>query len=316
MQLLCYICAKKNLIIIFAFLFFSCNYKNLPRSYLNSAIDIMEENSIKTENIDWDNLRKTAQKKIEGKRTVEETYPIIEFALKELGDNHSFFMPKKSDTIIEESDKSIPYVEAKIFNKRIAYLKIPAFNNGGDLASKFATKIQSKITALDKPDIEGWIIDLSENYGGNMWPMYLGLAPLLEEGISGYFFDWEKNSAEWSFKKNAVYNREDNKLEIRSSYILKKKPSKIAILTGSMTASSGEAIVIAFKGLPFVKSFGQNTAGLSTGNAVFKLSDGAKLVLTTSIMADRTKKLYGGQIAPDILTNNPKEKAIEWLMEE
>ncbi|CAZ97410.1 Nisin-resistance protein, family S41 [Zobellia galactanivorans] len=306
---------KKNLLIILVFLFFSCNNNNSAKTYLNSAIDIMEENSIKTENIDWDNLRNTAHKNIEGKKTAEETYSTIENALKELGDNHSFFIPKQPDTIIGESDEIIPSVEAKILNKQIAYLKVPAFNKGGNLANKFATKIQSKIIALDRPEIEGWIIDLSENYGGNMWPMYLGLAPLIGEGISGYFFDWEKNSAEWSFKTNAVYNKEDNKLEIKNPYKLKKKPIKIAILTSGITASSGEAIVIAFKGLSYTKSFGQKTAGLSTGNHVYELSDGAKLILTTTIMADRTKKLYGGQLIPDIPTNNPKAKAIEWLLE-
>ncbi|CAM4422857.1 S41 family peptidase [Zobellia roscoffensis] len=287
----------------------------MAETYLNSAIDIMEKNSIKTENIDWKNLRNTANKKLKGKRTAEEVYPIIESTLKELGDNHSFFLPKQTDSISAESEVTIPQIEAKIFNKQIAYLKIPAFNNGGNLANRFASKIQSKIKAMDKPGIKGWIVDLSENYGGNMWPMYLGLAPLIGEGISGYFFDWEQNSAEWSFKNKAVYNKEVNKLEIENSYELNKKPTKIAILTSEMTASSGEAIVIAFKGLSSTKSFGHKTTGLSTGNVVYELSDGARLILTTTIMADRTKNLYGGQITPDVLTNNPKGKAIEWLME-
>jgi len=224
-------------------------------------MDIMEENSIKTESIDWENLRNTANKKLKGKRTAEEVYPIIESTLKELGDNHSFFLPKQTDSIRAESEGTMPQIEAKIFNKQIAYLKIPAFNNGGNLANKFASKIQSKIRAMDKPEIKGWIVDLSENYGGNMWPMYLGLAPLIGEGISGYFFDWEQNSAEWSFKNNAVYNKEVNKLEIENSYVLNKTPTKIAILTGQMTASSGEAIVIAFNGLSSTKSFGEKTLG-------------------------------------------------------
>ncbi|MGP1992913.1 S41 family peptidase [Zobellia laminariae] len=305
---------KQILTIVSVFLFFSCSNNNPAKTYLNSAIDIMEENSIKTENIDWKNLRNTANEKLEGKKTAGEVYPIIENTLKKLGDNHSFFIPKKTDSITVDSEEIAPHIEAKIFNKQIAYLKVPAFNNSGDSAIKFATKIQSKIKAMDKPEIKGWIIDLSNNYGGNMWPMYLGLAPLTGEGISGYFFDWEKNSSEWSFKNNAVYNNEDIKLEIENSYELIKKPTKIAVLTSKMTASSGEAIVIAFKGLSSTKSFGQKTYGLSTGNVVYELSDGAKLVLTTTIMADRTKNLYGGQITPDVLTNNPKGKAIEWLM--
>ncbi|SIS47397.1 Peptidase family S41 [Zobellia uliginosa] len=305
---------NKLFIIILACLLFSCN--NEPKTYLDSAIDIMQENSIETENVDWKNLRNSAHKRVKEKNTIEETYPIIEDVLRQLGDQHSFFIKKQPATEFQEVDKKMPFVDAKIFDGQIAYLKIPAFNEDGEIAKKFATYIQSKITKLDRPEINGWIIDLSENYGGNMWPMYLGLAPILGEGISGYFLDWEKNSAEWSFSNNTVYTGKDIKLEVENSYTLKKKAPKIAVLIGEMTASSGEAIAITFKGLPCTKFFGKNTAGLSTGNVVYPLSDGAKLVLTTTIMADRTKKLYGGQISPDIITNNPKEKAIEWLVKE
>ncbi len=56
--------------------------------------------------------------------------------------------------------------------------------------------------------------------------------------------------------------------------------------------------------------------GLTTGNSSYPLKDHAELFLTTSIFVDRSKKIYGGQIAPDIFTDNPIEKAIVWIMEQ
>ncbi len=52
---------------------------------------------------------------------------------------------------------------------------------------KFASLLQREIKELDQNEIDNWIIDLRGNTGGNMYPMYLGLSPILGEGIGGYF---------------------------------------------------------------------------------------------------------------------------------
>ena len=73
----------------------------------------------------------------------------------------------------------------------------------------------------------------------------------------------------------------------------------VAVLTGSLTSSSGEAVVTAFSGRPVTRSFGKATKGHSTANRGYRLSDGALLVLAVSTFADRTGILYGGKIEPD-----------------
>ncbi len=248
---------KKILILGSIFLFLSC--RNEPLLYLNSAIDIMEKNSIKKESIDWDKLRKSSIEKIKGKESIKQTYPIIEDALKELGDNHSFLLTQSLKTKIDEINKNLPVVESKIIDNKIAYLKIPAFFGNDSLPHKFALLIQSKIEKLDKPEIKGWIIDLTENSGGNMWSMYLGLSPILGEGVSGYFLDSDKEYFEWSYTENAVYEGKNKILEIANSYLLKNTSYKIAVLIGKTTASSGEAIAVAFKGMPSTQFIGEST---------------------------------------------------------
>jgi C-terminal processing protease CtpA/Prc len=84
-------------------------------------------------------------------------------------------------------------------------------------------------------------------------------------------------------------------------YVLMKQDRRIAVLTGPRTASSGEVVATAFRGLTHAKSFGLNTAGLSTANANFTLSDGSMIFLATSVYADRLENTYGGKLTPDYL---------------
>lgn len=273
----------------------------------------MEENSIRKDSIDWSEIRKNSKKRIKGIKTIEQSYPIIEDIIDEIGDNHSFLLTKSLEKKIQEKYRFLPKVESKVIDGDIAYIKIPSFFGEDSLSVRFASLIQNKIKSMDDTLIRGWIVDLRENSGGNMWPMYLGLAPILGEGVSGYFLDSNDNYVEWSHYKNAVYEENNLMLEIPNTYVLKNPNSKTAILIGNITASSGEAIAIAFKGKMNTSFFGEPTYGLTTGNTLFDLTDGAKLFLTTSIFVDKSKNIYGNKIIPDFLTADAKEEAIEWL---
>jgi C-terminal processing protease CtpA/Prc len=79
----------------------------------------------------------------------------------------------------------------------------------------------------------------------------------------------------------------------------------VAVLIGHITISSGEAVAVSFKGRANTKFFGNLTNGKSTGNRLFRLSNNAAISLTTTIMADRNKKMYGKDIKPDVYLRNP-----------
>src|SRR6201999_3259590 len=86
-----------------------------------------------------------------------------------------------------------------------------------------------------------------------------------------------------------------------------QSPSKapVAILVDSSTASSAEAITIAFHGRPNTRFFGTRTAGNSTAVQPFKLDDGAEIYLTTAIDADRTGKPFPDGFTPDQIIPSP-----------
>ena len=97
---------------------------------------------------------------------------------------------------------------------------------------------------------------------------------------------------------------------------LRRERPRVAVLTDNGIASSGEATVIAFRGRPDTRSFGDATCGLSTANAGFTMSDGATLLLTVSVMADRTQTKYGDSIPPDEIGTDPGQavrRALAWL---
>jgi carboxyl-terminal processing protease len=71
------------------------------------------------------------------------------------------------------------------------------------------------------------------------------------------------------------------------------------VLTGRRTVSAGEIVALAFKGREQTCLIGQPTAGLTTANATYSLSDRSMLVLTVCQEADFTGHVCDGRIQPD-----------------
>jgi C-terminal processing protease CtpA/Prc len=98
---------------------------------------------------------------------------------------------------------------------------------------------------------------------------------------------------------------------------LQHRPAPIAVLTGPSTISSGELIVVSFRGQAQTRSFGQPTAGCSTCNQGYELSDGAEIMLTVAVYVDRTGQRYGAAILPDMFVTGEREAlcaaASAWL---
>jgi hypothetical protein len=53
--------------------------------------------------------------------------------------------------------------------------------------------------------------------------------------------------------------------------------------------------------------------GKTTGNQAVRLPDGARLFVTGSVYADRTGRVYGGPLAPDVRSTAPEADARAWL---
>ncbi|MEO1653949.1 MAG: S41 family peptidase [Bacteroidota bacterium] len=132
-----------------------------------------------------------------------------------------------------------------------------------------------------------------------MFPMLAALYHLLGDGTT-----------------YTVLNKEG---KIKEKYILDKgflpdpdsggariKPSQdpvpdipVALITGKLSASSGELIALGFRGRKNTIIIGEKSYGLTSGNSLTVLPFDCKLTLTSGYLADR-EGTYTVQVIPDI----------------
>jgi len=285
--------------------------------FLNEVLDIMEANSINRYKIDWTEFRNRVFERVGGAQTLEETYVGIKTALILLGDNHSFFRKPDGSSFssINVSDCTAESIPAFTIPENIGYVKVKRFGSTDSLSNiGFARDIQNQIRAADHSNILGWIIDLSGNSGGNMWPMLAGIGPILGEGIAGYFIDPDPdiNPISWGYSSGSSVINGSPVTQLENPYELINPNPKVVVLLDEAVMSSGEAIAISFIGRENAISMGSSTCGLSTSNSLFYLSDNSALILTTHYMADRNKIPYGVPIIPNNQVDN--ENVIEWAV--
>jgi len=294
-------------------------------AYLKEALDIMQNNSLHKYDTDWDEIRTSAFEVAQHAQTPADTYGAISYPLVRLGDHHSQFLPpadfiQRQESTVSES----PSPRGKLLLGKLGFVALEGFI--GPQGAEYATLVQQLIRNLDTQGACGWIVDLREHVGGNMWPGLAGLGPILGNGKAGAFVDPDGNKVDWGYRDGQAFLGDYVQVQVDGPVSqLKLVSSPVAVLTGVNTASAGEALVVAFRGRPTTRSFGLYTTGLSTGNQGFPLSDGAWIVLTTSVYADRTGQTYGDRIYPDEVVDDVRkftfivdeaipQPAIDWLM--
>ncbi len=286
------------------------------KAYLNAALDIMEQHSLNRRTIDWTKLRTTTFERAAAARVPADTYTVIRSALMELGDHHSIFNSPEDGQAIDNGSWQLTPPTGMLVHDRIASIVVPAFLGNEAQAISYAEQAHAVIARLDQARPCGWIVDLRDNTGGNMWPMLAGIGPVLGDGMAGAFTDLDDQHIDYGYYAGAAREGQETVIKVNTPYQLRAAMPTVAVLTSGETASSGEAITVAFRGRPDTKSFGQSTYGVSSGNEGFPLSDGAFIYLTTSVFADRTGVRYGQEIVPDTVVSESREAAATWLLEQ
>lgn len=191
--------------------------------------------------------------------------------------------------------------QGQLLAHNIGYLELPSYNRVPTVpvSTDYIQLAQDAIRLADQAGACGWIIDLRNDMGGDSWPMLAAIGPLLGEGVVGWFVDPDGMKSAWSYIDGKAQLSGKTIIGIANPYYLKHPAVPVAVLIGRKTASAGEAIVVAFRGRLHERSFGQPTAGVPTANQVYTMSDGALLVLTVALDADRIGQTYDGPIIPD-----------------
>lgn len=299
---------------------------DLATRYINAACDTIAKHSLYRDSIDITDLRATALKIAGPAKHYDDCYLAINYLLECLrpyGDNHSYFMTAEESVNWENEGSQVLEIQAPSIKllDNIGYLYVPPFHGGNPQQMQaYADSLQSAIAQLFSKQIIGWVVDLRENTGGNMEPMIAGLGPLFNQSKLGALIDVNDRFDYWYYENGKYYWDSVDGMTVSNPF----KPATslpIAVLTSSQTGSSGEIVVISFIGNTRTKSFGQPTWGLTTGNGDFRLADGAKILLASTVMADRNDNRYDSSIHPDhFIEDDPSTEvdevlsaAIKWI---
>ena len=270
------------------------------QQYVKKAIKLMDRYGLFAEGPAWDQTKAAV---LEARpATMEEAYDITRQALKIAGGKHSFIWTAESQQkSAEEDEETAPSVTVQ--EDGIVLVKIPAFSGQTKEVQQRYTR--TVLDALPEDGtLKGAIIDLRGNTGGNMYPMIAAVHRFLPDDDI------------LRFKSRRFTTPISRSLILRSvgieaqSYI----DCPVALLTDTLTASSGEATLLCFRGLENTRSFGLPTAGYASANSPHPMPDGSQLVLTQSCDMARTGEIFcDDPIAPDKATDRPLEEALAWI---
>ena len=265
------------------------------RAYLEVALDTLQSVSWHADSSDWDAIRDSAFLLAAGARTTADTYGAIAWALGR-ADRHSFLQfPRNA-------------INPTLLDERFGYLRVPFF--AGPVDAPLGADIQAALRSLDGAGACGWLLDLRMNGGGNVWPMQLGIAPLLGDSVISVEYADGRVVGRTLYVGGATIAEENGvRTEVNrvaEPYVMAHPGAPVAVLIDNATGSSAEALAIAFRTRPNTRFFGEATSGYSSINRGSALPDGANMVITIGAMTDRHGRVYGVPIEPDEVVDMPQ----------
>jgi len=260
---------------------------------LDSAIATVRRVAYWRDTVSWPLVEADVHAIAGGARSAAETYPAIRELLSRLGDHHSFLMPAQQSSQWQAGTlRKNPLPTVKALDAGIGYISVPAYAGGDSVAYRAYTQgTHALLEGVARSARCGWILDLRENGGGNMWPMLAGLKPFVGGAALGSFSSAGANGSPW-IAGSGVNIDPPASLGLLES-------AAVAVLIGPATASSGEAVAVAFHGRPRTRFFGQATKGLANANSMERLPDGAIMMVMGAIDVDRNGQRFGEKVLPD-----------------
>ncbi len=300
-----------------------------------------KETSLYAKEIDWITVNKRFKVLAENKESVEDLKPALQYLINSLGDKHAAFRSPKDYSIIVQYTGAITQTDTvslsldffntvvndvsarfsyQLLDTGIGYLKIVGIGPGD--VQKQADFIREGILALKEKQVNKWIVDLRFNGGGNMEPMFCGLAPLIGEGFVGGAINNNGEMRTYTIEAGNFINYGRLACEMETVPGI-GADEKVAVLLSRYTISSGEMIAVAFKGRDQTQFIGEPTAGYTTGNGYDQISDDLAMVISQDVFMDRNKVVYREKVGVDVYSefqhgvdlqeDNQIINAISWL---
>ena len=270
-------------------------------TYVRNAIQQMDRKGLYAEGEEWEAMKKEALS--QEPETLEEAQEIINKAAKVAGGKHSYLMPANKAQAREKRSNEEVSPSVTMIEDSICMIHLPAFAGDDENCLRYARTVLDSI-----PDtVKGVCIDLRGNHGGNMYPMIAAIHRFLPDDVFLRFKMRRRFQSVMPINKEFVAKIVGIDIEPRIN-------CPVAILTDEATASSGEAVLLSFRGLDNAQVFGSPTAGYASANESIIFYNGSILALTVSCDIARTGEIFcEDPIVPDVETVSPEEDALSWL---
>ncbi|TAG81080.1 MAG: hypothetical protein EAZ21_06880 [Betaproteobacteria bacterium] len=299
-----------------------------PERLVNTFVDHVQEGALNSDGVNWTATRRAALAELPKNPTEQDVYRAYRTVLHALGDNHTHHVPREHFARLgapaRNNGNSPQFVTTSIEPGGIARIEVRGYMSVNP--NRVITDGFEALAMIEKalqPSTCGIIVDLSANAGGNMYPMFMALMPLLGTGTlmrhvdrhrKAHNFSWVLDD-EASKKWLGEYARQIRDRAEKSSSWNETAKRPIAVIQSRSTGSSGEATLIALRGRSHVKTFGTPSAGYATSNQLIPLADGSALALTVARMADRNGTVYHSQVSPDVDVSTSNLSANEAAMQ-
>jgi C-terminal processing protease CtpA/Prc len=255
------------------------------------AVEILRRESYYAFRVDWDAVL-----------AADSLATALHLAFAGLADRHTHVLGPHSTA---SATASLP--TGRTLPGNIGYLRLPAIRTQRDDPASLAY-VHAAHAAMAVP-ANGWIVDVRGNTGGTVHPMLAAAGPLLGADT---FLSYRRRTgwgARFRFHDGTLHNHDRPELTVPG--MADRSDLPVALLHDARTASSGEGVVVAFRG--HARTFGAPTAGVPTGTVLHRLSSGARLAITVSVSVDRTGRHYEAPIPPDEPAADPQMAALAWL---
>ncbi len=293
------------------------------RALVDEAIAELRTHHIQRGRMDWDRLAREAYEIADNAVTPRDAHPAIEHVIAALGERHTMFLPARTapapvpDAATPPRPRPAP--ESPKVERRaggIGYVRMPGwpFARDDPRSEAWIEQARASMAAADRAGICGWIIDVRGNGGGNVWPMFDVLAPILGTPPFGSFVAQSRVPILYAGGR-AFYPGIQPVMPPLPALNLRSAEGPAAVLMDEGTGSSGENVVMAFKGRERTRFFGTPTANYVSVNNPKTLADGSVITTTIGFTEDRTGRAWLSAIEPDeaVEAAQAEQAAATWL---
>jgi hypothetical protein len=313
------------LLILFGFVkYLNAQQKLTNEQLLDSILFLAKENSVYSNKSDWSVIYKKVKATLDVKDSTRNALvKPTQLLLSELNDFHGALLlegqrymgnVKKSNIPSYSMNQEIASklfkksiigykIETSMLTKKIGYIEIPTINiNADQKAIVLATKtIRDSLCKLLSKKPKKLIIDLRTNLGGNLYPMLSGLGILFPNiTLGGDSKNGDTFYSDWKLKDGNLFMSDYQMTSIPINCECKNTIKDYIVLTSRYTTSSGEAVASSLKGQLNITLLGEQTAGYSSTNSWFKISENIIFSPAIAYYMSTDKTFHENGIIPNI----------------